>query len=98
MNNTLITRLQDGETVSLRPHGNSMTPLIYSGQLVTLEPIDDLSVLSIGDIVFCKVNGKKFIHKITKIGPDGRFMISNNHGHDNGWTKTIYGRVIKIEN
>lgn len=98
MTNNIILKLQNGETVSFRPCGNSMTPLIYSKQLITVEPVKDLNELQIGDIVFCKVNGRKFVHLITKKGQDGRFMISNNHGYNNGYTKVIYGRVIKIEN
>jgi hypothetical protein len=36
-------------------------------------------------------------HLITKIDC-GRYMIANNHGFENGWTSTIYGKVINIEN
>jgi hypothetical protein len=25
------------------------------------------------------------------------YLISNNHGWDNGWTRTIFGRVVKAE-
>lgn len=95
MNYIMIERLGKGETVKFRPHGNSMIPLIYSGQLITVSP--DISNLEIGDIVFCKVSGKKYVHKITKINQDGRYMISNNKGRENGWTNTIYGKVILIE-
>lgn len=51
-----------------------------------------------GDIVFCKVRGRYIdAHLITKVAADGRYMISNNHGHDNGWTRTIYGRCVKSD-
>ena len=23
-----------------------------------------------------------------------RYLISNNHGHNNGWTRTVFGRVV----
>ena len=35
-----IQKLQEGERVSFRPRGNSMSGKIESGQLVTLEPAD----------------------------------------------------------
>lgn len=35
----LVERLKKGETVQFRPHGNSMVPIIKSGQLVTVAPL-----------------------------------------------------------
>lgn len=71
-----------------------MVPLIYTKSKLTFRATDDYQV---GDVVFCKVKGR-FIwaHKITKHGADGRFMISNNKGYDNGWTTQVYGRVIAV--
>lgn len=49
---------------------------------------------SVGDIVFCKVKGRYIdAHFITAVSDRG-YLISNNHGWDNGWTKTIYGVVV----
>ena len=52
-------------------------------------------------IVFCKVRGRYIdAHKITKISQQGniiKYLISNNKGHDNGWTTIIYGRVEESE-
>jgi hypothetical protein len=45
-----IQRLLAGEAVSFRPHGQSMTGRIESGQLCTVVPIDR-AVLEVGDIV-----------------------------------------------
>lgn len=54
----------------------------------------------VGDIVFCKVRGRYIdAHKITKKEKHGnsfRYMIANNHGHENGWTRQIYGKVVAI--
>ncbi len=91
-----IERLQKGETVSFRPHGNSMTPRIHSGQLVTVSPkIEDVGV---GDVVLCRCNGKQYCHLVTAIRGD-RFQISNNHGHVNGWVgrPAIFGKIIRVE-
>ena len=78
---------------SMKCFGPSMLPLLPTASVCYYIKSNDYKV---GDIVFCKVNGR-FIdsHLITKKGRDGRYMISNNHGHDNGWTRTIYGKVIK---
>lgn len=45
-----INKLKDGESVSFRPRGNSMTGKIESGQLCTVEPVDPDGV-EVGDIV-----------------------------------------------
>lgn len=75
--------------------GNSMLPIIKSGSELTFQKADSYEV---GDIVFCKVRGRYIdAHKITKISQDGRYMIANNHGYENGWTRTIYGKVVEIE-
>jgi len=72
--------------------GNSMIPIINSGQRLRFEKIDEYEV---DDIVFCKVRGRYIkAHKITKKNRKKGYMISNNHGRDNGWTKTIYGKAI----
>jgi hypothetical protein len=52
-----IQKLRAGEPVSFRPHGQSMTGRIESGQLCTVAPIDP-AMLEVGDIVLCKVAGK----------------------------------------
>lgn len=89
-----VDQLLAGNTVQFRPVGNSMTPRIQSRQLVTFSP--DVSSVDVGDIVLCKVNGVIMCHLVTAI-QGGRYQISNNHGHVNGWTKHIYGKVVKIE-
>jgi SOS-response transcriptional repressor LexA len=92
---TLQKELLEKGTGQMKGFGNSMLPIIKSGSLLTYEKKDDYEV---DDIVFCKVRGR-FIdaHKITKKGVDGRFMIANNKGRENGWTRQIYGKVVNIE-
>lgn len=75
--------------------GNSMLPILKSGSTCTFVAQGRYHV---GDIVFCKVKGRYIdAHKITKVGPDGRFMIANNRGWENGWASEIYGRVLRAE-
>lgn len=93
-----IAALQQGLTVSFRPHGNSMLPKIRSGDLCTVEPVTDASTLAIGDVVLCKVGKSQYLHLITA-REGGRVRISNNHGHHNGWAnpQAVYGKLIKVQ-
>lgn len=106
----LIQRLQHGEYVFHVESGNSMTPRIKSRQPVILESVT-INDLRIGDYVFCKVHGNYYTHLVYAIDYlKQRVQIGNNHGtrllcnlildlrrgHINGWTHTVYGRVIRI--
>lgn len=82
-------------TGQMKCFGSSMKPIIESGALITFVKQDTYEV---GDIVFCKVKGRYIdAHKITQKDAEGRFLISNNHGWDNGWTKNIFGRAVEAE-
>jgi len=87
-------KLEAGETIeNTSEKGNSMTPLLKSGEKHTLIPVK-LEDVELGDIVFCKVKGSYYTHLVTACSEDKGCQISNNHGHINGWTKQIYGKVI----
>jgi hypothetical protein len=73
-----IQKLRAGETVSFRPHGQSMTGRIESGQLCTVAPIDPAK-LEVGDIVLCKVGDNEYLH-IVKAIQNRRYQIGNNRG------------------
>jgi hypothetical protein len=90
-------RLQDGEVCLVQGFGQSMTPIIKSAQICEVAPVNEDTVLEKGDVVFAKVNGRFYLHKISGIRND-QYQISNNHGHVNGWTnrRNIYGKVTQI--
>jgi phage repressor protein C with HTH and peptisase S24 domain len=90
-------KLLNGETCLVQGFGNSMTPILKSGQVCEVSPIEDYSSLNKGDIVLCKVRGHHYLHLISAI-KGNQFQISNNHKHVNGWVtkKNIYGKVTKI--
>lgn len=94
--------LLKGQTIQIRPKGNSMSPKIESGQLVTIAPIGPGEVKK-GDIVFCSVNGRYYVHLVEavmeKLG-GFRYQIGNNKKHTNGTVgeNKIFGKVIKVEN
>jgi hypothetical protein len=93
-----IDRLIEGETVSFRPRGHSMTGKVNNGQLVTVEPITEDTSLKSGDIVLCKVKAAEYLHLIKSVSID-RYLIGNNRGNTNGWVsrKKIYGKCVKVE-
>jgi DNA-binding protein YbaB len=93
--NWKVEKLQNGETFITSEKGNSMVPIIMSGQKHVLEPIK-LSDCKVNDIVFCKVKGNFYTHIIKAINDKRGLLIGNNKGGINGWTKNVYGKVIEI--
>jgi hypothetical protein len=94
----LVDRLQKGEVIEdYREGGNSMTPLIKHRQPVTLHPVDT-SKLERGDMVFVRVGGRFYTHKVVGLR-EGQVQIGNNHGGVNGWTKleNVYGIVTSVD-
>jgi len=94
MKNYKLEKLINGETFITSENGNSMFPKIKSGQNHKLAPAS-ISDINIGDIVYCKVKGNFYTHIVKAKGEKG-CLIGNNHGKINGWTKSIYGKVIEI--
>lgn len=95
MKNIKIQKLLDGETIISKEPGNSMTPILKSKQPVKIRPCKWEDV-EIGDIVYCKVRGNVYTHLVKAKSDKRGCLIGNNHGRINGWTKTIYGKVIEI--
>jgi len=95
MKRMVIEKLQRGEDVIHRGKGNSMTPRIKSGQKVLLTPCT-WEKAKVGDAVFCKVRGMITTHLVTAKNNEKGCQISNNHNYVNGWTKQVYGKVIKV--
>lgn len=93
--NYKLKALQKGETITTSEKGNSMTPLIKSGQEHVLAPVE-LENVEVGDIVYCKVKGRFYTHLVKAKDSVKGVQIGNNHGYINGWTKAVYGKVIKI--
>ena len=89
-----INHLLNGETVIIGGKGNSMTPKLKSGEYVIVEPITENTKIKKRDIVLCKVRGNIYLHLVTGISGKS-YKISNNHGHDNGWTTQVYGKYVR---
>lgn len=90
----MMHELAEKGSIKMKVHGNSMTPIIESGSLLTFVKSEKYEI---GDVVFCKVKGRWIdAHKITKKSPDKGYMIANNHGWENGWTNHVFARVIEV--
>lgn len=95
--NWKLDKLNKGETFITSEKGNSMTPIIKSGQKHKLAPIK-LKDVNVGDIVFCKVKGNFYTHLVKAKNEKKGCLIGNNKGGTNGWTKQVFGKVIEILN
>lgn len=93
--NWKLEKLHKGETFITKERGNSMVPLIKSGQEHKLAPIT-WEEAQVGDIVYCKVKSKFYTHLVKAKNPDKGCQIGNNKGGINGWTKQVYGKVIEV--
>jgi hypothetical protein len=93
--NYKLERLQSGESFITSEKGNSMVPLIKSGQDHMLAPATCKDV-QVGDIAYCKVKGNWYTHLVTAKNEKRGCQISNNQGYVNGWTKAVYGVVTEV--
>lgn len=91
-------QMKQGKIGKLIGIGNSMTPILKSKQPVICVPITDDIELKKNDIVFCKVKGNHYLHKIHGIRNNEQYLIGNNHGYMNGWISknNIFGKVVEI--
>jgi hypothetical protein len=93
--NYKLERLQSGESFITSEKGNSMVPLIKSGQKHMLAPATSEDV-EVGDIAYCKVKGNWYTHLVTAKDDKKGCQISNNKGNINGWSKSVYGVVVEV--
>lgn len=97
MRNYKLERLENGETFITKEKGNSMMPLIKSGELHKLAPVI-LKEVQVGDIVYCRVKGNMYTHLVKVVDEKKGCLIGNNKGHINGWTTKVFGKVIEVGN
>jgi len=95
MQNRKIARLLAGETFISREPGNSMLPVIKSRQPVVLASATWEEV-EVGDIVYCRVKGRCYTHRVKAKDPSRGVLIANNKGRINGWTRQVFGKVVEI--
>jgi hypothetical protein len=91
-----IAQLKNGQTVTFRPRGYSMEPRVKSGALCTVRPAGVADV-EVDDVVLCRVAGGDYLHLVKAKSSDGKVLIGNNRGHVNGWSRNVYGVLVKTE-
>jgi Peptidase S24-like len=94
----ITDRVAAGETVTFRPTGNSMVPLIHSRDEVVVAPVDP-KLVEVDDIVLTRVSGSIYIHLVKAVDDaKRRVLIGNNRGGTNGWTgfDRVYGIAVSI--
>ena len=102
--NFVLKTLLEKREVTFKPHGNSMTPKIHSGDQVTVRACGPWAY-RVGDVVYAKVKGNYYLQLLTALDESAgsgylmRFQISNNHGHVNGWcsARQMYGICVKVK-
>ncbi|MFE7463432.1 S26 family signal peptidase [Streptomyces sp. NPDC057499] len=83
-------RVAGGATVTFRPSGSSMVPLIRSRRQVIVAPVDP-SKVEVGDIVLARVAGTVYLHLVSSVDLAGkRVQISNNRG----WPRSSPGTAV----
>jgi SOS-response transcriptional repressor LexA len=91
----LKAELQAAGSGKMKAFGASMLPILKSGTLLTFRRQERYDI---GDIVFCKVKGHYIdAHKVMAVDANRGYLIANNHGFENGWTKQIFGRAVRAE-
>lgn len=80
-----------GKTITRYEYGDSLMPLVYSGEYLKITPLEDYKQLHVGDIVLCIVRGYAMTHMVMKIDYDKKeALIASTCGDIYGWTKFHY--------
>lgn len=92
-----INKLSQGEVVTFRPSGHSMTGRVNHRDLVEVHPVEAGTVFAVGMVVLCRVKGRDFLHIIKRVDHLGRVLIGNNKGGENGWINpgAVFGVMLK---
>lgn len=92
--------LMEGKQVARYEFGDSMKPLLSSGQFCKLIPLASNEEANIGDIVFALVSGTPSTHMVWMKSreEDGtcNYLISTSRGGFLGWTKNIIAKAYGI--
>jgi phage repressor protein C with HTH and peptisase S24 domain len=93
--NIIEKQLNLGNTIIVKLSGDSMTPFIKSRQAVKVKP-STWQQAKVGEIVYCRVHGKYYLHQVKAIDVRRGCLIGNLKGRINGWTKQVLGKAIEI--
>lgn len=91
-----VEELKNGNTIARFEYGDSMSPILSSGEYCVVEPIRNIEDVKQGDAVLCNVNGYLMTHMVIMVSTSAAddepyFLIGDTHMNIYGWTKEIYG-------
>ena len=96
-----LEHLLNGEKVARFEYGNSMSPILESGQYCILTPIKSPNDVNIGDAVFCRLNGYLMTHMVLMKSNSAfdtpKFLIASSSLNVYGWTDEVYAIAKGIE-
>lgn len=93
--NQAVEWLKMGRTIARFEFGDSMQPILKSGEYNITTPITDLNSVNVGDVVLCEVEGMLMTHMVI-LKSNGNcdtpfFLIGSSNLYIYGWTNKIYG-------
>lgn len=87
-----IKALKNGERITRFEFGESMSPILLSGEYAVITPIgEEMPKINIGNALFCNVNGIPMIHAVKDIDNEKGFLIGTTQGDILGYTTVLYG-------
>jgi signal peptidase I len=104
LKNIGFTLLAEGKTIKVKADGYSMYPAVKPGSIIYVEPFDESTLLTPGDIIAWKRESGLVVHRLIRIASDKRATLYITRGdsclnEDQPVTSyQIAGRVFRIEN
>lgn len=93
----VVKSISDGETIARFEFGNSMRPVLCSGQYARLVPLHGSDDVQIGDAVFCNVGGYWMTHMVwNKNRHSKQYLIGSSSGEMYGWTDIVLATAIPM--
>lgn len=99
----ILDELNKGNNVARYEYGDSMMPLLQSGEHCLLIPANKTTI-EVGDAVFCEVNGYVMTHMvmmISKIQNKPMYLIGSPNYNEftgqftmYGWTSNVFAKAI----
>lgn len=95
---SIYERVRDGNRVTFRPRGHSMTPTVPDRALVEVAPAHP-ERLEVGDVVLVRVKGRIYLHFVDAVDhAHHKVRIANARGHINGWAQwsAVAGLAVTV--
>ena len=88
----VVEALENNEAVTRFEFGDSLSPIVFSGEYLILKPIKSNDEISEGDIVFCQLEDGILMTHMVLIKANEKFLISSTNGMIFGWSRKIYAK------